>query len=357
MINIKKNLLKIGIFSLLILLISAASFSYSFNNLQEIIFPDQQPYIDENNRTLIPVRFASENLGCTVDWNHETREVLITKNDEIIKLVTGSDKAVITKNGVDLIKDIGTSSVLIEGRVMVPLRFLSETIGSEVIWDEENQGVIINRRMLISLNSREKENNSIANTFTVTDDFNFFNNTLWKKTNHFIENTKINSGNVSVENGLLKIKLPKNILEGGEIQSRKVLGFGSYEVRMKLPDVPSSITGFFLYKSPALYNEIDIEIYNEKNRGYFLTIYSDGKKQNLFEDKLSFDPTKDFHNYRIDYSRDSLKFYIDNNLVKEWTEGFTNENMYLLLNTWYPDWLDKQPPDKDSFLEVEWIRY
>ncbi len=132
------------------MLISAASFSYDFNSLQKIDFPDQQPYIDENNRTLIPVRFASENLGCNVDWNHETRVVMITQNDKIIKLETGSDKAIITKNGVDLIKDIGTSSVLNQGRLMVPLRFLSETIGSEVIWDEKNDAVVINGSILIS---------------------------------------------------------------------------------------------------------------------------------------------------------------------------------------------------------------
>jgi len=342
LIYIKKYFLRTIAFSFLIFFVSIATFSYNFNTLQEMVFPDQQPYIDENNRTLIPVRFATENLGCKVDWNNETREVIIKKDNEVIKLKTGSNK---------------DAAVIIEGRVFVPLRFLSETMGSEVIWDEENRAVIIDKKMIINLSSREKQIYNISNNFNITDNFDFFNNTLWKKTNHFIESTQINSDNVSVEEGLLKIKLPMNLLEGGEVQSRKVLGFGSYEIRMKLPDVPSSITGFFLYKSPALYNEIDIEIYNEKDRDYFLTTYSDGKKQNLFEGKLPFDPTKGFHNYRIDYNENSLKFYVDNVLVKEWTEGYTNEKMYLLINTWYPDWLDKKPPTEDSYLEVEWIRY
>ena len=342
MIYIKKYSSRAIVFSFLLFFISLTTLSYNYNNLQEIVFPDQQPYIDDNNRTMIPVRFATENLGCKVDWNSETREVVITKENEIIKLAIGSNK---------------DSAVIVEGRVFVPLRFLSESIGSEVIWDEEKKAVVINRKMFINLSSREKQVINITDNFTIIDDFDFFNNTLWRKTNHFIENTKINSENVSVENGLLKIKLPKNLLEGGEVQSRRILGFGSYEIRMKLPDVPSSITGFFLYKAPSLYNEIDIEIYNEKDKGYFLTTYSDGKKQNLFEGKLSFDPTKDFHNYRIDYFQDSLKFYVDNVLVKEWTDGYTDEKMYLLVNIWYPDWLDKKPPTMDSYLEIEWIRY
>jgi plastocyanin len=38
---------------------------------------DAAPYIDENNRTLVPVRFVSEQLGATVGWDGETRTVTI----------------------------------------------------------------------------------------------------------------------------------------------------------------------------------------------------------------------------------------------------------------------------------------
>lgn len=60
------------------------------------------------------------------------------------------------------------------------------------------------------------------------------------------------------------IKLPSGTTDGGEIQTKDELGFGSYEAKLKLPDAPSSITGFFLYKEPDYYHEIDIEIFNFK---------------------------------------------------------------------------------------------
>jgi N-acetylmuramoyl-L-alanine amidase len=39
---------------------------------------DAPPIIREG-RTMLPVRFISENLGCQVDWNAATQEVLVTK--------------------------------------------------------------------------------------------------------------------------------------------------------------------------------------------------------------------------------------------------------------------------------------
>ena len=39
---------------------------------------DAAPFI-ENGRTLVPIRYISEALSCSVDWNGETRTVSITK--------------------------------------------------------------------------------------------------------------------------------------------------------------------------------------------------------------------------------------------------------------------------------------
>ncbi|HOA98329.1 MAG TPA: stalk domain-containing protein, partial [Acetivibrio saccincola] len=36
---------------------------------KKVVFPDAKPFIDENGRTLIPVRFVTEDLGATVEWN------------------------------------------------------------------------------------------------------------------------------------------------------------------------------------------------------------------------------------------------------------------------------------------------
>ena len=50
----------------------------------EIYFPDVKPFIDERDKVLVPIRFVSEALGAFVDWENETRTAVIKQdNDEI----------------------------------------------------------------------------------------------------------------------------------------------------------------------------------------------------------------------------------------------------------------------------------
>ena len=50
----------------------------------EIFFPDAKPFIDERDRVLVPIRFVSEALGALVDWENESRTAVIKQgNDEI----------------------------------------------------------------------------------------------------------------------------------------------------------------------------------------------------------------------------------------------------------------------------------
>lgn len=55
---------------------------------KEVMFPDQKP-IAENQRTLVPVRFVSEALGANVDWVQSEQKVKIEKDGQLIELVLG----------------------------------------------------------------------------------------------------------------------------------------------------------------------------------------------------------------------------------------------------------------------------
>ena len=78
-------------------------------NGQVVSFPDGQPFIDNNGRTMIPVRFVTEQLGATVTWDGKTQTANITKNG--IKLtspakVMGSFLAVVfSPVHLSLVKD------------------------------------------------------------------------------------------------------------------------------------------------------------------------------------------------------------------------------------------------------------
>jgi hypothetical protein len=61
---------------------------------RKVSFPDQQPFIDENDRTLVPIRFIAEEMGATVEWHADNRMVIIEY-----------DKGQTEKSTIDKIKD------------------------------------------------------------------------------------------------------------------------------------------------------------------------------------------------------------------------------------------------------------
>lgn len=153
------------------------------------------------------------------------------------------------------------------------------------------------------------------------------------------------------------MKIPAGSLDGGEIESRNFYGYGTYATRMKVPNAPSSITGFFLYRSPDYEAEIDIEVYNDASRRVDYTIYAAGKETHFDSRKLPFDPRKGFHNYRIDYYPGAVSFYIDGKLDGRYTTGLPSAEMGLFVNAWFPDWLPGREPAKTSAAKVDWIQH
>ena len=66
-------------------------------NGEKVVFPDAQPYMDSSKRILIPVRFVSEELGAKVDWDLANQKVTITDSSHTVVLIVG--KKQITVNG------------------------------------------------------------------------------------------------------------------------------------------------------------------------------------------------------------------------------------------------------------------
>jgi lysophospholipase L1-like esterase len=99
---------------------------------------DQDPvYI--NGRTLVHVRGVFDDLGATVSWDSKTNSVIITKGSDVVKLELNSNKAY--KNGV--LFNIDASAKVINNRTMIPLRFISESIGAKVKWDAGTGNIFI----------------------------------------------------------------------------------------------------------------------------------------------------------------------------------------------------------------------
>jgi hypothetical protein len=189
------------------------------------------------------------------------------------------------------------------------------------------------------------------------DEFDFMNEEIWKISSKMLGETSLEEENVFLKDGLLHMKLSKDKIDGGEIQSIAEYGYGIYEIRMKLPSVQSSITGFFMYVEPDFYYEIDIEIFNDSSGTLLLTTYADGDVSNSEEYILGFDPTADFHTYRFEYSETGIDYYVDQKLVKTFNQGIPKKNMRLMVNCWYPTWRGLNPTTEDQELLVDWIKY
>ncbi|MBQ4159653.1 MAG: DUF2334 domain-containing protein [Clostridia bacterium] len=87
----------------------------------------------ENGRTLIPIRALSETVGAEVGWIEATQKITITKNNTQIIMFLNNPNA--TANGETVVLDVPPATR--SDRTMVPLRFASESLGLEVKWTQK----------------------------------------------------------------------------------------------------------------------------------------------------------------------------------------------------------------------------
>ncbi len=122
---------------------------------------DVRPYLDENDRTLVPLRFIAEAFGCEVDWDGDTQEVKI--NGDFITMKIGSSNYTVAASGVSSAveeKTMDTAPVLMNDSTMVPLRAIAEALNKEVYY--ENSLIVISDISQSMANSEERKNQIVS---------------------------------------------------------------------------------------------------------------------------------------------------------------------------------------------------
>lgn len=94
-----------------------------------------------NGRTLVPVKDIFESFGCNVEWDGSTQTITGKKGQTVIKLKVNSKDAYV--NGTKLLLDV--PPMLRSNRTLVPLRFISESFGAKVEWDQSKNEVCITK--------------------------------------------------------------------------------------------------------------------------------------------------------------------------------------------------------------------
>ncbi|MDD2495436.1 MAG: copper amine oxidase N-terminal domain-containing protein, partial [Tissierellia bacterium] len=98
----------------------------------------QWPYI-EDGRTLVPLRAVFEVLNCEINWDATSRSAILQQGNT--KIVVTANSKNIYVNGTNITLDVPAR--IVNDRIMVPLRFIGETLNKTVIWDSQNSTVII----------------------------------------------------------------------------------------------------------------------------------------------------------------------------------------------------------------------
>lgn len=97
--------------------------------------------IIENDRTLVPIRFISEELGASVTWNESERSVFVQKGNDTVLLRIGSN-LVQYDNGADYdVSDVAPK--IFNDRTFVPLRLVSNALGIAVDWNDSSRTVLV----------------------------------------------------------------------------------------------------------------------------------------------------------------------------------------------------------------------
>lgn len=94
-----------------------------------------------DGRTLVPIRAIIEEFGGDVKWKQSTQSVILTINDDKIKLVI-NDKTAYLNNKKEV---LDVAPTIINERTMLPLRFIAEGFNLGVGWDAATGTVYVIR--------------------------------------------------------------------------------------------------------------------------------------------------------------------------------------------------------------------
>ncbi|NLY46160.1 MAG: hypothetical protein GX053_09265 [Tissierella sp.] len=149
----KVGLLKNGLYAVLVavLLVSQtfSVFSYAVSPFRLVvdgkeITSEPRPII-ENDRTLVPIRFALDELGAEFDWfpkDSLVETVTIVKDDVSVDLRINSQLVSYEKDGKNhIISDVAPK--IIDDVTFVPVRLISNIFGLHIDWDNDTRTVVI----------------------------------------------------------------------------------------------------------------------------------------------------------------------------------------------------------------------
>ncbi|MEN6387583.1 MAG: stalk domain-containing protein [Candidatus Cryosericum sp.] len=99
-----------------------------------------------NSRTFIPIRILTEVFGGSIAWDAGEQKVTVARNGTTVDLWIGKNLAQIDGKPVSIDTNPAVVPVISYGRTLLPLRFVAESFGLDVQWDETARTITITRK-------------------------------------------------------------------------------------------------------------------------------------------------------------------------------------------------------------------
>ncbi|WP_099188276.1 copper amine oxidase N-terminal domain-containing protein [Tepidibacter mesophilus] len=96
-----------------------------------------------NGTTFLPARNIVEKLGGTIDYAAATKTITVKKDGTTVTLQVDNKSAKIEKDGEVKEITLNESPKIINGRTLIPVRFISEAFDTKVGWDEFERTVVV----------------------------------------------------------------------------------------------------------------------------------------------------------------------------------------------------------------------
>lgn len=127
-----------------LLILSTFAFTVSANEKTKIQIDGEYKTFDVSpviisDRVMVPMRGIFETLGAKIGWEGTTKMVLATKGEHYVSVQIGNADAFL--NGEKITLDVAPQ--IVNSRTLVPIRFVSESLGCKVDWDDASKTVII----------------------------------------------------------------------------------------------------------------------------------------------------------------------------------------------------------------------
>ncbi len=102
------------------------------------VYPDV-PLLVNAGRMLVPIRIIAETLGADVSWDQGRQTAIVETPSRHIEMAIGSATATMNTHTIEL----DAPAALYQNRTLVPLRFVAESMGCQVLWDDSTRMALV----------------------------------------------------------------------------------------------------------------------------------------------------------------------------------------------------------------------